>query len=84
MGILVNIKNEQEEKVLLAFLDSLHYSYQTNVHKNSDELNSAFFDEYNTELEQADATIETGSFVSHDDVEQLFKSRHSSRRSFTR
>jgi hypothetical protein len=75
MGVLVNTKNEQEEKVLLAFLDSLRYNYQADVHKNADELNNAFIDEYNTELEKADAAIESGSFVSHDDVEQLFKNR---------
>lgn len=75
MNVLVNTKNEQEEKVLLAFLDSLRYNYQTNVHKSADELNSAFIDEYNTEIEQADAAIEAGNFVSHDDVEHLFKNR---------
>ncbi|WP_439696284.1 hypothetical protein ACFGVS_26675 [Mucilaginibacter sp. AW1-7] len=84
MSVLGNTKNEQEEKVLLAFLDSLRYSYQANVHKSADELNCAFIDEYNTELEHADAAVEAGSFVSHDDVEQLFKIMHSSRRPFTR
>ncbi|QEC77464.1 hypothetical protein [Mucilaginibacter ginsenosidivorax] len=75
MSVLVNTKNEQEEKVLLAFLDSLRYSYQADVDKNADELNSAFIGQYNAEIEQADAAIEAGSFVSHDDVEQLFKNR---------
>jgi hypothetical protein len=75
MSVLVNTKNEQEEKVLLAFLDSLRYNYQADVEKNADELNSAFIDQYNTEIEQADAAIEAGSFVSHEDVEQLFKNR---------
>jgi hypothetical protein len=78
MSVLGNTKNEQEEKVLLAFLDSLRYNYQVNVHKSADELNCAFIDEYNTEIEQADAAIEAGSFVNHDDVEQLFQIRHSS------
>jgi hypothetical protein len=78
MSVLGNTKNEQEEKVLLAFLDSLRYNYQANVHKSADELNSEFIDQYNAEIEQADAAIEAGSFVSHDDVEQLFQIRHSS------
>jgi flagellar biosynthesis chaperone FliJ len=75
MSVLVNTKNEQEEKVLLAFLDSLRYNYQAGVDKNEDELNNAFIDQYNSEIEQADAAIEAGSFVSHEDVEQLFKNR---------
>jgi hypothetical protein len=75
MSVLVNTKNEQEEKVLLAFLDSLRYNYRADVDQSADELNGAFIDGYNTEIEQADAAIEAGSFVSHDDVEQLFKNR---------
>jgi len=84
MSVLINTKNEQEEKVLLAFLDSLCYNYQADVHKSADEPNSAFIDEYNTKVEQADAAIEAGNFVSHEDVEQLFKNRQSSRRPLTR
>lgn len=30
MAVVVNTHNEQEEKVLLAFLNSLNYDYQTN------------------------------------------------------
>jgi hypothetical protein len=78
MSVLGNTKNEQEDKVLLAFLDSLRYNYQADVRKSADEFNSEFIDEYNNEIEQADAAIEAGSFVSHDDVEQLFQIRHSS------
>jgi len=28
MTVVVNLRNSEEEKVLLAFLDSLHYDYQ--------------------------------------------------------
>jgi len=28
MTVVVNLRNPEEEKVLLAFLDSLHYDYQ--------------------------------------------------------
>lgn len=61
--------------MLLAFLDGLRYDYQADVEKNADELDSAFIDQYNAEIEQADAAIEAGSFVSHEDIEQLFKNR---------
>jgi hypothetical protein len=62
----------------IGFLDSLRYNYQADVRKSADEFNSEFIDEYNAEIEQADAAIEAGSFVNHDDVEQLFQIRHSS------
>ncbi len=29
MTVVVNLRNEEEEKVLYAFLNSLHYDYQT-------------------------------------------------------
>lgn len=75
MSVLVNTKNEQEEKVLLAFLDSLRYSYQTNITDEVDQINTSFINEYNIEIDQADSEIEAGNFVKHDDVEQLFKRR---------
>lgn len=75
MGILVNTKNEHEEKVLLAFLDSLRYNYQSNIGVNDKHINTAFLDQYNEEIDQADAEISTGNFVNHKDVEQLFKVR---------
>ncbi len=75
MSVLVNTKNEQEEKVLLAFLDSLHYNYQADVDKSAAELNDQFVNQYNTEIEHADAEVAAGNFVSHNDVEQLLKNR---------
>jgi len=35
MTVVVNTHNEQEEKVLLAFLDSLKYDYETNSTETS-------------------------------------------------
>lgn len=75
MSILVITKNEQEEKVLLAFLEALSYNYQTGV---SDEIasdNMIFLEKYSEDIEQADAEIAGGSYVKHADVEQLFHQR---------
>ncbi len=75
MSILVNTKNEQEEKVLLAFLDSLHYNYQADIGNGTDQINVSFLDQYNKEIEQADLEIESGDFVKHEDVKLLFQQR---------
>ncbi len=75
MSVLVNTQNEQEEKVLLAFLDSLRYKYESGIEDKADQINKAFSDQYNKEIDQADAEIEAGNYVSHKDVEQLFKKR---------
>lgn len=73
MSILVNTQNEQEEKVLLAFLESLKYEYQANV-----EITGIFLDQYNKDIDAADAEIENGNFVSQNDVEMLFEQRRKS------
>ncbi|RZL54892.1 MAG: hypothetical protein EOO93_19685 [Pedobacter sp.] len=74
MSILVNTQNEQEEKVLLAFLESLKYNYQANI-ENEEQINTAFLNQYNKEIDEADAEIEAGNFISHSDVEKLFEQR---------
>jgi len=73
MSILVTPRNEQEEKVLLAFLDSLSYKYQSDI-KDEDQIR-AILDEYNEELDQADKEIEAGNYIKHEDVEQVFEKR---------
>ncbi|RBQ05394.1 hypothetical protein [Pedobacter miscanthi] len=75
MSILVNTKNEQEEKVLIAFLDSLDYKYQSDINNDPVKVDEAFLNQYNDELDQADKEIEAGDFISHKDVEQLFEKR---------
>lgn len=75
MGVLVKIKNEQEEKVLLAFLNSLHYNYQSGIEGEADQINASFLDQYSSEIDQADSEIESGDFVKHEDVELLFQQR---------
>ncbi|WP_316771645.1 hypothetical protein [Pedobacter frigiditerrae] len=74
MSILVNTQNEQEEKVLLAFLESLRYNYQANI-ENEEQINNAFLSQYNKEIAVADSEIEAGNYVSHSDVEKLFEQR---------
>lgn len=75
MSIFVNTKNEQEEKVLIAFLDSLDYKYQSDISDEPAEVAAAFLNQYNQELDQADKEIEAGNYISHEDVEQLFQKR---------
>lgn len=77
MSILVNTQNEQEEKVLLAFLESLKYEYQANV-DNDEQINGVFLDQYNKDIDAADTEIEKGNFVSQSDVEMLFEQRRKS------
>ncbi|WAC42109.1 hypothetical protein [Pedobacter sp. SL55] len=75
MSVLVNTQNEQEEKVLLAFLDSLRYSYQSDIGANEQDISAAFLDQYNKEIDEADAEISAGQHIKHEDVVLLFKNR---------
>jgi hypothetical protein len=77
MSILVNTHNELEEKVLLAFLDSLRYDYKSNNNENKEAI-EAFLDQYNEELDNAEAEINSGNYVDQNDVEQLFAARRKS------
>jgi hypothetical protein len=75
-GILVNTNNQQEEKVLIAFLESLHYNYQSDL--EIADLEKASLKEYNNELTQADSEIEKGNFLVQNDVQELFEKRRNS------
>lgn len=75
MSVLVNTRNEQEEKILLAFLDSLKYKYQHTIEDNTEQITTAFLDRYNKEIDKANAEIEAGDYVSQEEVEQLFEKR---------
>jgi len=75
MSVLVITQNEQEEKVLLAFLDSLRYKYQPNIEDKADQINADFLEQYTKEIDQADTEIESGNYVRHEEVEQLFQKR---------
>lgn len=74
MSVLVNTQNEKEEKVLLAFLDSLRYDYKSNI-ENDEDVAEAFLVQYNKEIEEAEADIDAGNFATQDEVEELFANR---------
>lgn len=71
MTILVNTHNDLEEKVLIAFLESLKYEYKAG---NYDEA-EVFLNQYNKEIDEAEAEIEAGNYADHDYVEKLFADR---------
>ncbi len=77
MSILVQTRSEQEEKVILAFLDSLAIQYKTDIEQEEQVLQS-FLQEYNQSLDKADSEIEAGNFVNQKDVEVLFEKRRQS------
>jgi len=70
MTIQVYPYNEREEKALLDFLESRHYNY-----KSTDETeitDSEFLDRYNKELAEAEAQIDAGDYLTHDEVKTFF------------
>jgi predicted transcriptional regulator len=70
MGILVNPHSEQEEKTLIAFLDSMKYDYKADI-----EDTEAFIEQYNKEIDEAEAEIEAGNYLTHAEVELMFAER---------
>jgi len=75
MSILVNIHSEQEEKVLLAFLNSLKFDYKAGVVADEEAMQEGIITQYNSEIDAAIADIDAGNFVLHEDVEKLFADR---------
>jgi len=75
MSILVNTHNELEEKVLIAFLDSLRYDYKSQTGNETTRVSDTFLAEYNKEIEDAEAEIEAGDYVGQDYVEKMFANR---------
>jgi len=73
MSILVNPHSEQDEKALIAFLDSRKYDYKADIDAEDKEGMKAFFDQYNKEIDEAE--IESESYLDHDEVEKLFADR---------
>jgi flagellar biosynthesis chaperone FliJ len=78
MSILVNTHNELEEKVLIAFLNSLRYDYKSDLSREKEENIETFLDQYNKEIDKAEAEIESGDYVEQDYVEKLFANRRKS------
>lgn len=75
MSILVITKNEQEEKILLAFLDALGYSYEAGVGAETANVGRVFLEKYTDDIEHADAEISDGNYVKQGEVEKLFRQR---------
>lgn len=68
MTIQVYPYNDHEEKALLDFLKSRHYNY-----KSTDEnKTSEFLNQYNKELDEAEAQMDAGDYLTHDDVKKFF------------
>ena len=76
MDILVSPHNEQEEKVLRAFPDSLQYDYSDtslDIPPPSGEKRQTI-EEYNKEIDDAEAEFERGNFTTHEDLIEEMKS----------
>jgi NAD-dependent DNA ligase len=70
MSIQVYPYNDQEEKELLDFLKSHQYNYKAT---DENEIPDAeFLDQYNKELEDAEAQIDSGDYLTHDEVKKFF------------
>ncbi len=78
MSILINTQNEQEEKVLLAFLKSLNFKFQTIQEADENLIHSELLKNYNQDLDKADDEIDSGEFIDHRDVEKLLENRRKS------
>lgn len=71
MPIIVSPHNAQEEKVLLAFLNSLEYEFSEEEYipiPSSKRETRQTLEEYNEELERAVSEVQSGNFISHEDA----------------
>jgi flagellar biosynthesis chaperone FliJ len=75
MSILVNPHNEQEEKLLIDFLNSMKYDYKPGIGASEDEVMQEFLDQYNKEIDEGEAEIEAGNYLDQKQVEKLFADR---------
>jgi len=64
-----------QEKVLLAFLNSLKFDYKAGIVADEETMQEEFITQYNSEIGAAVADIDAGNFVLHEDVEKLFADR---------
>lgn len=78
MSILIDIQNEQEKKVLLAFLNSLNFKFKTIDEIDENLINSEFLKNYNLELDEAEKEIEAGQFISQEDIDNILLERRKS------
>ena len=75
MSISVHPNSEQEEKALITFLDKMKYDYKFNIDIEDKEATEAFLDQYNKEIDEAELEIESGNYLTQDEVEKLFAER---------
>ncbi|UKT64060.1 hypothetical protein [Pedobacter mucosus] len=75
MSVIVSTQNKNEEKVLLAFLNSLNYKYQTILDNQQEQNDKLFIDHYNNELKDSENEITSGNYSSQEDVEEFFNNR---------
>jgi hypothetical protein len=73
MTIQVYTFSEQEEKALIDFLKSGHYNYSSTDEKDLADVE--FINQYNKELEEAEAKIDSGDFLTHEQVKKHFADR---------
>ncbi|MEK7225582.1 MAG: hypothetical protein AAB221_07855 [Bacteroidota bacterium] len=72
MSILVTTHNEEQEKILLAFLNSLKYDYvpaDIDISSPPDEKRQTI-EEYNNEIAEAEAEYKKGSSISTDELKK--------------
>jgi hypothetical protein len=73
MTIQVYPYNQKEEKALLDFLKSRHYSYKS---ADEDEMtDTEFLDQYNKDLDESEAEIDAGDSFTQDEVKQILADR---------
>jgi hypothetical protein len=75
MGIIVVPHNDQEEKVLLAFLNSLQYEYtpvELYIAAPAEEKRQTL-EEYNNEVAEAEAEYKKGNSISTDELKNNMK-----------
>jgi hypothetical protein len=70
MTIQVYTNNEKEEKALLDFLESRHYSYKST--EEDESVDADFLVQYNKELEEAEAQIEAGEYLTNEEIKKFF------------
>ena len=73
MTIQVYTFTDQEEKALLAFLENGHYNYRSNSENETAE--AEFLNSYNKDLEEAEAEIQKGDYLSHSEVVKFFANK---------
>ncbi len=73
MTIKVYPHSQQEEKALLDFLESGHYSYKPA--DGAEITDTEFLDEYNRELEDSEAEIDAGNSYSQEEVKKILADR---------